>query len=64
MWEQILRRCANNLAGELIASSSSSAIIGRETGRGYINVSIAENYFRSALEKLLPMLDNKQEGTK
>lgn len=64
MWEQTLRRCANNLAGELIASSSSSAIIGRETGRGYINVSIAENYFRSALEKLLPMQDNKQEGTK
>lgn len=64
MWEQTLRRCAGDLSKELVASASSSAIIGRDTGRGYINVSIAENYFRSALEKLLPMQDNKQEGTK
>ena len=63
-WEDSLRRYALAIQRELVACASSSAIIGRDTGRGYMNVGIAENYFRSALEKLVPNPDNKQEGTK
>jgi len=63
-WENSLRRYALAIQRELVACASSSAIIGRDTGRGYMNVGIAENFFRSALEKLVPNSDNKQEGTK
>lgn len=63
-WEDSLRRYALAIQRELVACASSSAIIGRDTGRGYMNVGIAENFFRSALEKLVPNSDNKQEGTK
>ena len=63
-WESILRGYALGLQRELVSCASSSAIVGRDTGRGYINVAIAENFFRSALDKLVPTPDNKQEGTK
>lgn len=63
-WESILRGYALELQRELVSCASSSAIVGRDTGRGYINVAIAENFFRSALDKLVPTPDNKQEGTK
>lgn len=64
IWASELRRYATELGEQLVASASSSAIIGRDTGWGFMNVSIAENFFRSALQKLVPNPDNKQEGMK
>lgn len=64
MWASELRRYASELEAQLVASASSAAIIGRDTGWGFMNVSIAENFFRSALQKLVPNPDNKQEGMK
>lgn len=63
-WEQTLRQHAIDIQRELVKSTSSSAIIGRDTSRGYMNVGIAENYFRAALNKRLPMSNNNQEGRK
>lgn len=63
-WECILRQHALGIQTELVRSASSSAIVGRDTGRGYMNVGIAENYFRSALNKRLPVQNTNQEGTK
>ena len=54
-WECTLRQHATDIQTELVRGASSSAIIGRDTGRGYMNVGIAENYFRSALNKRLPV---------
>lgn len=64
IWASELRRYATELGEQLVASASSSAIIGRDTGWGFMNVAIAENFFRSALQKLVPNPDNKQEGMK
>lgn len=63
-WERTLRQHATDIQTELVRGASSSAIIGRDTGRGYMNVGIAENYFRSALNKRLPVRNTNQEGTK
>ena len=63
-WECSLRQHALDIQAELVRGASSSAIIGRDTGRGYMNVGIAENYFRSALNKRLPVHNTNQEGTK
>ena len=63
-WECTLRQHATDIQTELVRGASSSAIIGRDTGRGYMNVGIAENYFRSALNKRLPVHNTNQEGTK
>ncbi len=63
-WECILRQHALGIQTELVRSASSSAIVGRDTGREYMNVGIAENYFRSALNKRLPVQNTNQEGTK
>lgn len=63
-WECTLRQHALGIQTELVRSASSSAIVGRDTGRGYMNVGIAENYFRSALNKRLPVQNTNQEGTK
>mgnify|MGYP000884642429 FL=1 len=63
-WEHTLRQCAVDIQEELVRGASSSAIIGRDTGRGYMNVGIAENYFRAALNKCLPVHNTNQEGTK
>ena len=63
-WECTLRQHAVDIQAELVRGASSSAIIGRDTGRGYMNVGIAENCFRSALNKHLPLQKNNQEGTK
>ena len=63
-WECTLRQHATDIQTELVRGASSSAIIGRDTGRGYMNVGIAENYFRSALNKRLPGRNTNQEGTK
>lgn len=63
-WECTLRQHATDIQTELVRGTSSSAIIGRDTGRGYMNVGIAENYFRSALNKRLPVQNTNQEGTK
>lgn len=63
-WERTLRQHATDIQTELVRGASSSAIIGRDTGRGYMNVGIAENYFRSALNKRLPVHNINQEGTK
>lgn len=63
-WERTLRQHATNIQTELVRGASSSAIIGRDTGRGYMNVGIAENYFRAALNKRLPVHNTNQEGTK
>ena len=63
-WERTLRQHAMDIQTELVRGASSSAIIGRDTGRGYMNVGIAENYFRSALNKRLPVQNTNQEGTK
>ncbi|MEE0239354.1 MAG: type I-E CRISPR-associated protein Cse1/CasA, partial [Pauljensenia sp.] len=52
-WECSLRQHALDIQAELVRGASSSAIIGRDTGRGYMNVGIAENYFRAALNKHL-----------
>ena len=54
-WERALRQHATDIQAELVRGASSSAIIGRDTGRGYMNVGIAENYFRAALNKHLPL---------
>ena len=62
-WERALRQHATDIQAELVRASS-SAIIGRDTGRGYMNVGIAENYFRSALNKRLPVHNTNQEGKK
>ena len=59
-----MRQHATDIQTELVRGASSSAIIGRDTGRGYMNVGIAENYFRSALNKRLPVQNTNQEGTK
>ena len=63
-WKDSLRRYALAIQNELVACASSSAIVGRDTDRGYMNVGLAETYFRSALDKLVPAPDNKQEGMK
>lgn len=63
-WEHTLRQRATDIQTELVRGASSSAIIGRDTGRGYMNVGIAENYFRAALNKRLPVQNTNQEGTK
>ena len=63
-WERALRQHAVDIQAELVRGASSSAIIGRDTGRGYMNVGIAENYFRAALNKHLPVHNTNQEGTK
>ena len=63
-WERALRQHATDIQAELVRGASSSAIIGRDAGRGYMNVGIAENYFRSALNKRLPVHNTNQEGTK
>ena len=63
-WEHALRQHATDLQTELVRGASSSAIIGRDTGRGYMNVGIAENYFRAALNKRLPVHNTNQEGMK
>ena len=63
-WECTLRQHATDIQTELVRGASSSAIIGRDTGRGYMNVGIAENYFRSARNKRLPVRNTNQEGTK
>ena len=63
-WERALRQHATDIQAELVRGASSSAIIGRDTGRGYMNVGIAENYFRSALNKRLPVHNTNQEGKK
>ena len=63
-WECSLRQHAVGIQGALVRGASSSAIIGRDTGRGYMNVGIAENYFRSALNKHLPLQKTNQEGKK
>ena len=63
-WERTLRQHATDIQTELVRGASSSAIIGRNTSRGYMNVGIAENYFRSALSKRLPVHNTNQEGTK
>lgn len=63
-WERTLRQHATDIQAELVRDASSSAIIGRNTSRGYMNVGIAENYFRAALNKLLPVHNINQEGMK
>ena len=63
-WERSLRAFAQETAAELVASTPSAAIIGRETGWGFMNIGTAENFFNSALNKLLPIQENTQEGTK
>lgn len=63
-WECTLRQHATDVQAVLVRGASSSAIIGRDTGRGYMNVGIAENYFRAALNKHLPLQKTNQEGTK
>ena len=63
-WECTLRQQATDVQAVLVRGASSSAIIGRDTGRGYMNVGIAENCFRAALNKHLPLQKTNQEGTK
>lgn len=63
-WERALRQHATDIQAELVRGASSSAIIGRDAGRGYMNVGIAENYFRSALNKRLPVHNTNKEGKK
>ena len=63
-WERTLRQHATDIQNELVRGASSSAIIGRKVGNRYMNVGIAENYFRSALNKRLPVHNTNQEGTK
>ena len=63
-WERTLRQHATDIQTELVRGASSSAIIGRKVGNRYMNVGIAENYFRSALNKRLPVQNTNQEGTK
>ena len=63
-WERTLRQHATDIQTELVRGASSSAIIGRKVGNRYMSVGIAENYFRSALNKRLPVQNTNQEGTK
>lgn len=63
-WEDSLRRYALAIQNELVACASSSAIVGRYIGKEYLNVGIAENYFRAALNKRLPVRNTNQEGMK
>ena len=63
-WERTLRQHATDIQTELVRGASSSAIIGRDTGRGYMNVGIAENIFRARLNERLPVHNTNQEGTK
>lgn len=63
-WERSLRQHALDIRAELVRGASSSAIIGRDTSRGFMNVGIADNYFRAALNKHLPLQKTNQEGTK
>ena len=63
-WERTLRQHALGIQTELVRDASSSAIIGRKVGNRYMSVGIAENYFRAALNKRLPVQNTNQEGTK
>lgn len=63
-WERTLRQHATDIQTELVRGASSPAIIGRKVGNRYMNVGIAENYFRSAINKRLPVHNTNQEGTK
>ena len=67
VWERSLRAFAQETAAGLAASTPSAAIIGRYIDRDkrvFLNVGTAENYFNSALNKLLPIQKDTQEGTK
>lgn len=67
VWERSLRTFAQETAAGLAASTPSAAIIGRYIDRDkrvFLNVGTAENYFNSALNKLLPIQKDTQEGTK
>lgn len=64
IWERQLYRYAIELKQEMVASVSSSAIIGRKIGEHFMNVAIAENIFNSKLRKILSNSYDKQEGTK
>ena len=63
-WERSLRQHAMDVQAVLVRDASSAAIIGRDTGRGYMSIGIAENIFRAALNKHLPLQKTNQEGTK
>ena len=63
-WEHTLRQHAMDIQTVLVRGASSSAIIGRKVGNGYMSVGFAENIFRAALNKCLPMHNTNQEGTK
>ena len=63
-WNCILLEHARVLQQDLVNSASSSAVVGRNTDWGYINVAIAEMNFMKKLSDLVSNLDNEQEGRK
>jgi CRISPR type I-E/ECOLI-associated protein CasA/Cse1 len=63
-WERTLRKHAMDIQTELVGGTSSAAIIGRDTGRGYMSIGIAENIFRARLNERFPVRNTNQEGTK
>ncbi|MGO3795986.1 MAG: type I-E CRISPR-associated protein Cse1/CasA [Pauljensenia sp.] len=63
-WHETLRQTAASVAWEMLDGASDDAIVGRDSGRGYINSGIAENYFWAALRKALPQVPSTSEGDK
>ncbi|WP_423859703.1 type I-E CRISPR-associated protein Cse1/CasA [Arachnia propionica] len=63
-WTETARRVAKQVAGELVASSPRSAIMGRDTGMTYMSSGIAENFFNKALNKILPPINSAKGESK
>lgn len=53
-WHHLLRTEARSQAENLAAAAPSTAVAGRSTSRGFIDVGLALRYFHSELNKLLP----------
>lgn len=64
IWSQELRRIALLLATELIDRTSSTALVGRDTGMLFMNSALAEKFFRSALDKSAPLPERQKEEEK
>lgn len=63
-WYKTLRQVAADGARDMLEGASDAAIVGRDSGRGFINAGIAENYYWAALHKALPQVPSMSEGDK
>lgn len=62
-WQRQLHDILMSEARRLLTTCSPAAVVGRQTRRGFMTAGLAETYFRAALRKQLPLLEQTtQEG--